>query len=133
VNAPLIAAGFLAIVATAVHGVAGEVLVVRKLSPGTLPPSRFGGPRMTKTMIHVSWHITTIAFLTVGTALLLSGLVLHGDTARAIGLVAAGASTGFAAVAVVLGGATQSPRSLLTHPGPVALAATAALAWWGAL
>jgi hypothetical protein len=133
VNVPLIVAGSLAIIAAAVHGLGGEVLVVRKLSPRVLPPSRFGGPRMTKAMIHVTWHITTMAFLIVGSALLISGLALHGDTAQGIGLVAAGAFTGFAAVAVVLGGATQSPRSLLRHPGPAVLTATAALAWWGAL
>jgi hypothetical protein len=85
-------------------------------------------------MIHATWHITTIAFLTVGSALLLSGSVLHGDTARAIGLLAAGASTGFAAVTVGLGAASsRSPRSLFRHPAPVLLTATAALAWWGAL
>jgi hypothetical protein len=133
VNVPLIVAGSLAILGAGVHGVGGEVLVVRKLSPGMLPSSRFGGPGATKSMIHVTWHTTTIAFLTVGSALLLSGTVLHGDTARGIGLVAAGASTGFAAVAVGLGGAARSPRSLLRHPGPAVLTATAALAWWGAL
>ncbi len=132
-NVALIVAGSLAILAAAIHGVGGEVLVVRKLSPGTLPSTRFGGPGMTKAMIHVTWHMTTIAFLTVGSVLLLSGSVLHGDTARGIALVAAGASTGFAALAVGLGGATQSPRSLLRHPAPVALTAIAALAWWGAL
>jgi hypothetical protein len=130
VNVPLIVAGSLGIIGAAVHGVGGEVLVVRKLSPEMLPASRFGGPRATKAMIHATWHMTTIAFLTVGSALLLSGSVLHGDAARAIGLVAAAASTGFAAVAVGLGG---SPRSLLRHPGPPVLIATAALAWWGAL
>jgi hypothetical protein len=131
---PLIVAGSLAILGAAIHGVGGEVLVVRKLSPGTLPSSRFGGPRMTKSMIHATWHMTTIAFLTVGSALLLSGSVLHGDTARGIALVAAAASTGFAAIALGLGAAyTQSPRSLLRHPGPAVLTATAALAWWGAL
>jgi hypothetical protein len=134
VNIPLIAAGSLAIVGAAVHGVGGEVLVVRNLSLGTLPSSRFGGPRTTKAMIHVTWHMTTIAFLTVGFALLLSGSVLDGDAARGIALVAAGASTGFAALAIGLGGAYQkSPRSLLRHPGPALLTATAALAWWGAL
>ena len=133
VNAPLVVAGSLAILGAAIHGVGGEVLVVRKLSPEVLPASRFGGPQTTRTMIHVTWHMTTIAFLTVGSALLLSGSVLHGDTARGIGLVAAVASTGFAALAVGLGGATQSPRSLLRHPAPVALTAIAALAWWGAL
>jgi hypothetical protein len=134
VNAPLIVAGSLAILGAAIHGVAGEVLVVRKLSPAMLPSSRFGGPGMTKTMIHVTWHMTTIAFLSVGSALLLAGSVLHGDTARGIGLVAAGASTGFAALAVGMGGAYRHfPRSLLRHPAPVVLTATAALAWWGAL
>jgi len=132
-NAPLIVAGSLAVLAAAVHGGAGQVLVVSRLSPEVLPPTRFGGPGMTKAMIEVTWHITTVAFLTVGSALLLSGSVLDGDTARGVGLVAAGASTGFAALALGLGAATQSPRSLLRHPGPVALAATAALAWWGVL
>jgi len=134
VNVPLVVAGSLAILGAAIHGVGGEVLVVRKLSPQMLPSSPFGGPRATKTMIHVTWHMTTIAFLSVGAALLLSGAVLHGDTARGIGLVAAGASTGFAAIALGLGGAyRQFPRSLLRHPGPLVLTATAALAWWGAL
>ena len=133
-NVPLIVAGSLAILGAAIHGVGGAVLVVRKLSPGMLPSSRFGGPGTTKTMIHVTWHMTTIAFPSVGAALLLSGAVLHGDTARGIGLVAAGASTGFAAIALGLGGAyRQFPRSLLRHPGPLVLTATAALAWWGAL
>jgi hypothetical protein len=134
VNVPLTVAGCLAILGAAIHGVGGEVLVVRKLSTGTLPSSRFGGPAMTKAMIHVTWHMTTIAFLTVGVALLLSSSVLHGDTARGIALVAAGASTGFAALAVGLGAAyMRSPRSLFRHPGPIALTTTAVLAWWGAL
>ena len=133
-NVPLIAAGSLAILGAVIHGVGGEVLVVRKLSPEMLPSSRFGSARTTQTMIHVTWHMTTIAFVTVGCALLLSGSVLHGDSARAIALVAAAASTGFAVLAVVLGGAYRHfPRSLLSHPAPVVLTATAALAWWGAL
>jgi hypothetical protein len=133
-NVPLIVAGSLAILGAVVHGVGGEALVVRKLSPGMLPSTRFGGPRTTKSMIHVTWHLTTIAFLTVGFALLLSGSVLDGDTARGIGLVASGASTGLAAVALGLGAAyTRSPPSLVLHPGPALLTATAALAWWGAL
>jgi hypothetical protein len=134
VNVPLVVAGTIAIVGAAIHGAGGEILVVRKLSPGVLPSTRFGGRRMTKAMIHVTWHIATIAFLTVGSALLLSGAVLQGDAARGVALVGAAAFTGFAALAVGLGGAyMRSPRQLLRHPGPAALAATAALAWWGAL
>jgi hypothetical protein len=133
-NAPLIVAGFLAIFGAAVHGGGGELLVVRRLSLETLPSTRFGGPGMTKAMIHVTWHMTTVAFLAVGVALLLAGSVLHGDTARAVGLVAAGASTGFAVLAVGMGAAsTRSPRALFRHPGPVVLTTTAALAWLGVL
>jgi hypothetical protein len=137
VNAPLILAGALAALGAAIHGVGGELLVVSELSPGRLPSTRFGGPRMTKNMIHVTWHMTTIAFLTVAVALVLSGSVLDGDTAQGLALLAAGASTGFAALAVGLGAAyTQPPRSarsLFLHPAPALLTATAALAWWGAL
>jgi hypothetical protein len=134
VNLPLIVAGSLAILGAAIHGVAGELLVVKRLSPRALPSTPFGRPRATKSMLHVTWHMTTVAYLTVGIALLLSGSVLDGESARAIGLLAAGASTGLSAVAVGLGTAhTRSPRSLLRHPGPGALTATAALAWWGAL
>ena len=130
---PLIVAGSLAILAAGIHGVGGEVLVMRKLSLGILPSSPFGGPRMTKAMIHVTWHLTTLAFFTVGSALLLSGSVLHGDRARGTALVAASEATGFAALAVGLGAAsTRSLRFLVRHLGPAVLTATAALAWWGA-
>ena len=60
-NVPLIVAGSLAILGAAIHGVAGEILVVRRLSPEMLPSSQFGGPRTTKLMIHVTWHLTTVA------------------------------------------------------------------------
>ncbi|MFL5821915.1 MAG: hypothetical protein ACJ764_00575 [Solirubrobacteraceae bacterium] len=85
-------------------------------------------------MIHVTWHLVTTAFLTVGCALLLAGTVLHGDSAQAVGLVGAVASTGFAAVTIALGGAhSPSPRSLLRHPAPALLTLTAVLAWCGAV
>jgi hypothetical protein len=88
---------------------------------------------MTRAMIHVSWHLVTVAFLTVGAAMVVAGTVVHGDVARGIALLAAVACTGFAAVVVGLGAVdTRSPRSLYRHPGPLVLTATAALAWWGA-
>ena len=139
-NVPLLVAGFLALLAAAVHGAGGVVLVVRRLSPSLLPPSPFGGPVVTKLMIRVTWHITTIAFLTVGAALVLSGSVLDGEAARAVGLVAAWAATGIAAV-VLPGGVAQARRSLgsrgagerkaLLHPGPAVLTAIPVLAWLG--
>jgi hypothetical protein len=132
VNVPLIVAGCLAILGAAIHGARGEVLVVRKLSPEMLPSSTFDGPMRTKLMIHVTWHLTTVAFLTVGVALLLAGSVLDGDAAKGVGLVGAAASTGFAAVMLGLGAAyTKSPRFLLRHPGPALFTAIAALAWLG--
>lgn len=129
-NVALLVAGSLALLGAAVHGVAGEILVVRRLSPAMLPSTRFGGPGTTKAMIRASWHLTTIAFLTVGFALLLAGSLLEGDTSRGIALVAAWAASGFAALLV--GGAfARAPRSLFRHPGPAVLTAVAVLAWWG--
>jgi hypothetical protein len=131
-NISLLVAGSLALLGAGIHGVAGEALVVRRLSPGVLPSSPFGGPGRTKAMIRATWHMTTVAFLTVGAALILSGSVLHGDIARGIGLIAAGESTGFAALAV--GSAfAQGPRALFRHPAPALLTCVAVLAWWGAL
>jgi hypothetical protein len=133
-NVQLIIAGALAIFGAAVHGVGGEILVIRRLSADVLTPSRLGGPRMTRTMIHVTWHLTTVGFLALGIALILSGSVLNGDQARVLGLAAAGMATGFAAVMFGLGAAgARSPRTFLRHPGPLVFAAAAALAWWGAL
>ena len=91
-NPQLIVAGSLAVLAAAVHGLGGEVLVVRKLPAETLAASPFGGPQMTRAMIHVTWHLTTVAFFTVGAALILSGSVLDGDAARGLGLFAAARS-----------------------------------------
>ena len=131
-NVPLLAAGCLGVLAAAIHGLAGELLVVRQLSPRVLPASRFGGPRATKAMLHVTWHIATLAFLTAGCALLVSASVLADDAAHAIGVVAAVTFTSFAVLGIGLG-AAYSPRSLIAHPGPAIFVATAALAWWGAL
>ena len=133
-NIPLILAGSLAVLGATIHGAGGELIVMKKLPVGVLPASPFGGPRTTKAMIHVTWHLTTIAFLTVGVALLLSGSVLSGEAAQGISVVGAGASTAFAALIVGMGAAdSKSPRSLLRHPAPLVLTAVAALAWSGAL
>ena len=130
----LIVAGGLLLLGAAVHGGAGEAFVMRRLSTAALPSTRFGGPNATLAMVHASWHLTTVAFLAVGVALVLAGTVLDGDAAEAVALIAASAASGFAAVVVVLGAASsRSPRLLVRHPGPIILTATAALAWWGAL
>jgi hypothetical protein len=107
---------------------------VRNLQPAMLPGSRFGGPRSTLVMIHVTWHLTTAAFATVGAALLLAGTTLEGETADGVAALGASAATAFALVTIVLGAASsRSPRMLYRHPAPILLSATAALAWIGAL
>jgi hypothetical protein len=135
-DVPLTIAGSIGLLAAAVHGIGGELSVVRKLAPETLPATRFGGPRMTLAMIHVSWHVATVAFLATGAVLLLSGTALEGETPRAILVVAAAAATGYAALAAGLG-ATYNRRSALRafarHPGPIVLTAGAVMAWVGAL
>src|SRR4051794_39738686 len=127
-NVPLVVAGALSILGAAMHGAAGEVLVVRKLSPGVLPSTRFGGRGMTRTMIHVSWHMTTVGLLTVGVALLLAGFALPGDAAGDAALVAGAGSRGFAAVALGWGAPPHPLQSGFPPPGPAVLTATAALA-----
>jgi hypothetical protein len=134
VNVPLVVAGVLILLGAGLHGIGGELFVMRRVSVQTLPPSRFGGPGATRAMIHATWHITTVGFLTVGVALLLAGSVLDGDTAHAFAVLGAAAATGFAGV--VLGQSLISglpPRFMLRHPAPIALTAAAALAWLGAL
>ena len=131
---PLLAAGALALLGAAVHGARGEALVIRQLDAGSLPSSPFGGPRMTMAMIHASWHLTTVAFLATGVALVAAGVALDGDARRTVAVLAAATMSGFAAVVVGLGAAhLRSLRDMLRHPAPVVLTGAAALAWWGAL
>jgi hypothetical protein len=122
VNVPLIVAGSIGVVGAGIHGAGGEFLVLRKLSPAVLPSSAFGGPSMTRTMIRAAWHLTTIAFLTVGSALLVAGSVAHGETARGMALVAAAASSGFGRVVRrgPEGRATEELRDPSTSIGSIA-------------
>ena len=132
-DVPLIVAGSIAVVSAALH-VAGGEAVMRKVSPEMLPPQGPGGGRQTKMEIHINWQWASITFLVLGAGLLLSGSVLDGDSARALGLFAAGTVTCFAVLAAGLVAAyMRSPRSVLLHGAPAALTAVAALAWWGAL
>jgi hypothetical protein len=130
VNVPFLVAAALALMGAAVHGGAGEALVVRKLAPKILPSSPFGGGAATKRMIRATWHMTTVAFAVLGLALATCA-GSDAATCRGVGRVAALSFSGFALIAV--GSAiAQSPRSLLRHPAPLLLTATSALAWWGA-
>jgi hypothetical protein len=134
VNVPLLVAGVLSLIAALIHGGGGEVLVVRKL--GHLPSTPFGGPSMTMTMIRVTWHIATIAFLVLGGGLVACGRPVTGTACQGIGVSAATAFTAFALLAFgVAIGQMGMRRSLHTvlfrHVGPWVFVAVAALAWWG--
>ena len=132
-NIPLFLAGLLALVAAAIHGAGGERLVLRKLWQGSLPSTRFGRAGMTRSMIHVTWHLTSFAFAAVGAGMIVSATALDGDAAESLAWFTAAAATGFAGVAVGLAVAQHPLRALFQHLGPLTLTATAALAWWGAL
>lgn len=134
-NVPFALAGVLAVVGAAVHGVAGEKLVVTKLRAEILPSSPFGGSSFTKLMIRGTWHITTIAFLVMGAALTACAPGAPSEACRGVGRVAALAYSGFVALTVGLVAprflATRRPRALIRHPAPLLFVMVAALAWWG--
>jgi hypothetical protein len=128
-NLPFLVAGASALAGAAIHGAAGERLVLRKLFSGPLPSTPFGGHAATKAMIRATWHIVTLTFLVFGSALEACGSLGAGDACRGIGVVAASSFTAYLALAVAL--ALQPPRKLLFHPGPVLFLTVAALTWWG--
>jgi hypothetical protein len=129
-NIPFVLAGVLALVGAAVHGIAGEKLVVAKLGAEILPSSPFGGSSFTKIMIRGTWHITTIAFLVMGAALTACAPGATSEACRGVGRVAALAYSGFLVLTVGLA-ARQISRGQLKHPAPLLFGMVAALAWWG--
>ncbi len=128
-NLPFLVAGALGLVGAAVHGGAGERLVLRKLFAGPLPSTPFGGHAATKAMIRGTWHIVTLTFVAFGSALEACGALGAGDACRGIGLVAASSFTAYLALAVAL--ILQRPGKLFFHPGPIMFLIVAALTWWG--
>ena len=131
-NIPLLVAGILAFAGAAIHGIVGDVLLVRRIDPGGLPTTRFGGPAASKLLIRVSWHLLTATFVVFGAAMSVCGLDDAHDACRRTGIVSASAFTAFAAITIGSGLRTVGPRSLFRHPAPAAFVAIAALAWWGA-
>jgi hypothetical protein len=131
VTPQFIVAGTLALVGAAIHGGGGEAMVLRRLFSGELPSTPFGGPGATRVMIRVTWHIVTLTFAAMGSALATCGFLGPGEGCRGIGVVAASSFTGFLALAVVV--VLQRPRTLFSHPGPLLFLTVAALAWWGSV
>ncbi len=129
-NVPFAVAGALAITAAAIHGIAGERLVVTKLSLEGLPSTQFGSPRFTKLMIRATWHITTIAFVVTGSAL--AACVPNGSSqaCEGIGRMSAIAYASFAALTIGLA-VPHVRRTVRRHPAPLIFVAIAVLSWWG--
>lgn len=130
-NVAYVIAAVLAFGGAAVHGIAGERLVVRRLAAGALPSSPFGGPGVTMLMIRASWHIATVAFASLGAALGACAASPGSTSCAGVGRVAGVAFSGFTALVVGLG-LTRGPRTLLRHPAPLLFTAVAVLSWLGA-
>jgi hypothetical protein len=134
-NVQFAIAGALSLIAAAIHGGAGEALVVRKLHREALSPSRFGGPSMTMVMIRATWHITTLAFAVIGASLAVCAPGSPSQACAGIGRLAAIAFASFAVLAIGLGIAAgpRWPRALMRHPGPLIFVLVAVLAWRGSI
>jgi hypothetical protein len=129
-NVPFVVAGALALTGAAVHGILGERIVVTKLRTETLPSSRFGNARMTLLMIRATWHITTLAFFVMGSALIACSPVSSG-ACEGVGRVSAIAFASFFALTIGLA-APHVRRTVRRHPAPLIFLAVAVLAWVGA-
>jgi hypothetical protein len=130
-NIAFIIAGLLALTAAAIHGGLGEKIVVTKLRRETLPTSKFGGSSMTLLMIRVTWHITTLAFLVLGSALLVCSPGAPGDACEGIGRLSSISFASFFLLAAALA-APNIRRTVQRHPAPLVFALVAVLSWWGA-
>ena len=131
-NIPLLLAGVLSFAGAAIHGVAGDMLLVRRIDTAALPRTRFGGPVASKFLIRVSWHLLTATFVVLGAAMFVCGIDDAHDACRRTGIVGASTFTAFAAITIASGLRTVGTRSLFRHPAPAAFVTIAALAWWGA-
>jgi hypothetical protein len=130
-NVPFAVAGALALAGAAVHGILGEKIVVTKLRMETLPSSKFGSSSFTKVMIRATWHIATIAFVVMGSALLACTPDASTEACEGVGRISAIAFASFTALTIGLA-FPHIRRARLRHPAPLLFALVAALAWWGA-
>jgi hypothetical protein len=130
----IVIAGSLTLLAAAAHGIGGHLLVMRGVSADGLAPTPFGSALITRTMLSVSWHLTTVGFLAAGGSMIAAGALLDGDAARVAAVVGASQVTACAAVIVGLGAAlTRSPQFAWRHPAPVLVTLAAVLAWIGVM
>lgn len=130
-NVQFLIAGALALLASSIHGIAGEKLLVMKLRHESLPTSRFGGTSMTLMMIRGTWHVTTLAFLVIGSALFVCTPATSSEACVGVGRVSAIAFASFFMLTIGLG-ARDFLRNIRRHQAPIAFALIAVLSWWGA-
>jgi hypothetical protein len=131
VNVPYVIAAGLAVVGAAVHGLGGEVWILRRLRTDTLPSTPFGGPRPTRVMIGVTWHLATVTMAVMGASLLGCGGSTPGAHCSGVGRLVATLFAAFALLSVLQGVTLRQPRLLFRHLGPWVFAAVAVLAWVG--
>ena len=131
-NVPFLVAAALAVAASAIHGIVGEVIIVRRIHTEHLPASRFGPPGATAAIIRVSWHLVTAAMGVVGISLAACGGSEATGACVGVGRVAAAMFGTFVLVAAAVVGPSRFRRSLARHQAPLAFAAIAVLAWIGA-
>ncbi|HJP67129.1 MAG TPA: hypothetical protein VKA30_12610 [Actinomycetota bacterium] len=135
-NPLYLAAAALSLMAAAIHGGAGERLVVTRLPAQTLPATRFGGPAMSLLMIRVTWHIATLVFAAAGVALALCSWGSTSSSCAGLARFVAVCFGGFFLLAFGLVVARRKRfdlRPMLRHPGPLVFAAVAVLAWIGSV
>src|SRR5260221_14001961 len=111
-NVALLVAGVLSFVAAGIHGIAGDLLLVRRLDVATLPRTPFGGPAGSKLMIRVSWHLVTTTFGVLGAALIACGVDDAPDACRRTGILVASAFFPFAAITIAAGFRTYGPAGM---------------------
>lgn len=130
-NAAYVAAASVAVLAAAIHGIAGERLVLRRLRVQTLHATRYGGPRATLNLLRGSWHLVTATFFMTAVGLAVCAGAEPDGACRGVGLLTA-ATYGAFFLGVLVRAVRGRPSILVRHPGPAAFALVAGFSWLGA-
>jgi hypothetical protein len=125
---PLIAAGGIGLAGAAFHGIVGDRIVRRRpTQQGVVAGATMDG----RFLVRVSWHLVTIAFAVVGTALVLAGARPGWSGSTGVTVLAGALFSGWAAFMLAASYHRGGLRGWLAHPAPIAFAVSSALAWWG--
>ena len=129
-NTYFLGSAALILCASAIHSGLGEHLILRRLDRENLPPTPFGGPRTTLEILRASWHLLTVVWLVLATALVLSASSPSDTRGVGVALVVGGifATMGGGILASSL---ARNPRMLLRHPAWLFFLMIAGLAWVG--